>query len=132
MSTLRKIKYQLVTLTVTAASTTVSTSSVTTDRNYKRVKGIALNVSDAAAAEAGIFDKFEINSREIYPQGFETKLVSCGQDVPPNERFDKDVDEVAENSTVNISYTDGNAVGTAFPYSVSIYLLLENPIEENK
>lgn len=129
MSTLRKIKYQLVPLTITAASQSVSTSAVTTDRNYKRVKGIALNVSDAAAAEEGTFDKFEINSREIYPAGFETKLISCGQDVPPNDRYDKEVDEAAENSTVNITYTDGNAVGTAFPYTINVYLLLENPVE---
>ena len=55
------------------------------------------------------------------------KLISSGVDVPPNERFDSEVDEEAANSTVNITYHDQNVAGTVFPYTVNIYLRLENP-----
>jgi hypothetical protein len=127
--TLRNIKYQTIQLLIPAANAVVSTKAVTTDRSYKKVKAIGVNVSDAAAAEKGVFNKFEIGNIEIYPDGFESKRLSCGQNVAPNERYDKEVNETAENSSVSITYTDNNALGTAFPYAVSVYLWLENPID---
>lgn len=123
---LRNIKYQLFNLIVTAANQVVSTKNATTDRSYKRVKGIQVTCTDSKALEKAMFDKFEIDSREIYPEGFEAKLISSGIDVPPNERFDNEVDEEAANSSVNITYRDKNVAGTVFPYTVNIYLRLEN------
>jgi len=128
MSQLRNIKYQKIDLTVAAANDVVSTKGVTTDRSYKKVKGIQITCTDENATKQGIFDKFEINLREIYCDGFEIKLISSGMDVPPNDRFDHDVDEEAANSTVDITYKDMNVAGTAFPYTISVYLRLENPV----
>ncbi|MGQ0829403.1 MAG: hypothetical protein ACT4ON_13525 [Bacteroidota bacterium] len=128
MTLLRNIKYQKIDLTIAAANDVVSTKGVTTDRSYKKVKGIQVTCTDGEAHELGSFDKFEINSREIYCNGYEIKLIFSGIDVAPNERFDKEVDEEAENSTVDITYRDKNVAGTIFPYTVSIYLRLENPV----
>ena len=127
MSQLRNIKYQIINLLVPGANAIVNTQNATTDRSYKKVKGIQMTCTDANAAEQATFDKFEINSREIYPEGFEVKLIASGEDVAPNERFDKEVDEEAANSSINITYRDQNVAGTVFPYKVIIYLRLENP-----
>lgn len=128
MSQLRNIKYQKIKLTVAAANEVVSTKGVTTERSYKKVKGIQATCSDKNAVEQGEFDKFEIASKEIYCKGYEVKLIFSGVDVAPNERFDKDVDEEAENSTVDITYRDMNVAGTVFPYTLIVYLRLENPV----
>lgn len=122
----RNVKYQLIQLTITGAGLTASTNDVTTDKLYKKVKGIQVTVSSAIAIEATSFDKFQINSQEIYPTGFEVKLISCNSGVPPNERFDIDVDEPGAGATVDITVKDNSVAATVYPYTVNVYLRLEN------
>lgn len=130
MSILRKIKYQSFRLNVPAANAKVSTQSdAATVSNYEKVTGVQVSVSNAIAADTGTFDKFEIDSQEIYPPGFGVNVLSCGRDVPPNDRFDKDVEVRASNSPVNITYTDPNTPGIVYPYVVVITLKLSNPTE---
>jgi len=124
MSTLRKLKYQLVSLIITGTGE-FSSNGVVTDRNYKKVVGIQLSCNDATAFDNATLTKFEIDAQEIYPSGFPAKLLASGQDVPPNQRFDKEVDEKADNSTFNITYKDNGH--TAVPYTMDVILWLENP-----
>lgn len=124
----RPIKYQLIQLTIAAASNSASTDGVKTDKLYQRVTGITITASDATGLNNSTLTKFEIDRQEIYPQGFEAKLVSTGQEVNPNDKFDQDINERAEDSQVDITYRDGGAAG-AYPYTVNIYLRLENPCE---
>lgn len=126
MSQKRGIKYQRISLLVSAAGAEVSTQNVDTDKSYKRVRGIQMTSTDATAIDGGTFKKFEIDNKEVYPEGFETKLITCGVDVAPNDRFDRDIDERAEGTKVNITYKDGSVAGTVYPYNVSIYLYLTN------
>jgi len=127
-STLRQIKYQLFKFNVASANQAVSLQSATTDRNYDKVKGIAATVTDGASQSLGTFTKFEINRREMYPLGFEVKMLTTGQYVAINDRFDERVDEEAANSVIDVTYQDNNAPGAVFPYTVTIYALLENPL----
>jgi len=125
---LRNIKYQVIKLVVPAANAIVSTQDVTTDRNYKFVKGIQITTPESVALERSTFDKFEIDSQEIYPTDFDAQLIKSGNEVNPNQRFDLDIDEPAENSTVNITYRDGGTA-TAYPYTAKVILKLTNPIK---
>lgn len=124
MSVQRPIKYQLIQLAVPgiAGSITIQTN---TDKLYKRVTGIHVTSSDANGLTNSTFDKFEIDGQEIYPEGFEAKLINTGQEVNPNEKFDYDINERAEESVVNIGYTDGGSAAGA--YTLNVYLRLENP-----
>lgn len=125
---LRNIKYQVIKLVVPVANAVASTDAVTTDRNYKFVKGIQVTATDLVGLESSTFDKFEIDAQEIYPLDFDAQLIASGSEVNPNQRFDLDIDEPAENSTVNINYRDG---GTAagYPYTVKVILKLTNPLK---
>lgn len=125
----RSTKYQTIALVITGAGLTASTKAFTTDRNYKKVCGIQARTNDLTAMSGLTFDKFEINGQEIYPADFDTQLVSSGTDLNPNERYDKDVDEPAEGSTVNITIKDGSIAAQAYPYTVKIILKLSNPLK---
>ena len=132
MASRRPLKYQLIQLTVAAAGNTVTPAGQpVTDKLYKRVTGITVTASDAAGLTNSTFGKFEIDKQEIYPVGFEAKLVSTGQEVNPNEKFDADINERAQESSVDIEYTDGSAAGVAYPYTVNVYLRLENTEDES-
>lgn len=132
MATRRPIKYQLVTLTITGAGVSVSSSGVKTDKLYQRVTGIHVTASDANGLTNSTFQKFEIDRQEIYPQGFEAKLISTGQEVNPNDKFDHDIDEPANDTQVDITYRDGSAAGVVYPYTVNIYLRHENPCDDKE
>ena len=123
---LRNIKYQVIQLVVNAANDTVVSNGVTTDRNYKTVKGIQITAGDFAAVNSSTIKKFEIDNQEIYPDLFPARIIYSGQEVNPNQRFDLDVEEPAENSTVNITYLDGGTAA-AYPYTASVILKLINP-----
>lgn len=125
-STYRKIKYQIIPLQVTASGQTVTTAGITVDQNYGRVVGIQATCTLTTPFQKSFFKKFEIGSKEIYPNGFEAKMIAGGQDCPVKERFDNDVDEPGAGATVNIEYTDSNAAVFA-AYTVYVYLKLENP-----
>ena len=125
----RSVKYQNMALVVKGAGEIVSSKSFTTDRNYKKVVGILALTADPAAMKALEFEKFEINGQEIYPQGYDAYIISCGDGVAPNDRFDKEIDEPAENSSVNVSIKDGSVAGQGYPYTVKIVLMLKNPVK---
>lgn len=125
----RAIKYQPISFVFTSAGQTVSCSNITTDRNYKKVVGIKARTNDLTAMGGLTIGKFEINGQEIYPSDLDVADLSSSESVSPNERYDKDVDEPAEGSTVNISLTDGSIAGQAFPYKVKVTLKLNNPVK---
>ena len=124
----RPIKYQIIKLTITGAG--LFPISVETDKAYRKVTGLQYSSNDSAALKDAVFNKFEIDSNEIFPEGFEVKLIQSGQEVSSNERFYK-IDEKAEGSSVLGSFKDaGNAA--AYPYNVYIYLKLETRVDDAK
>lgn len=124
----RPIKYQIIKLVITAAGSFPINAE--TDKAYRKVTGVQFNSTDSNALKDAVFSKFEIDSNELFPDGFEVKLIQTGLDLSPNERFYK-VDEKAEGSTVAGSYKDaGNA--SAYPYNAYIYLRLENRVDDAK
>ena len=124
----RPIKYQIIKLTITGAGN--FPISAETDKAYKRVTGLQFNSTDSSALKDAVFGKFEIDSNEIFPDGFEAKLIQTGLEVSPNDRFYK-IDERADGSSVLGNFTDaGNAA--AYPYNVYIYLRLENRMDDGK
>ncbi len=123
----RPIKYQLLKLIITAAGNFPINAEA--DKAYKKVTGIHLSSSDTAALKDSVFTKLEIDSNEIFPEGFEVKMIRTGEEVPPDERF-YTLNERADGSTISGNFKDaGNAV--AYPYNVYIYLRLENPIDND-
>jgi hypothetical protein len=121
----RPIKYQLIKLQITGAGD--FPISAEADKTYGRITGIQITSTDTAALKDAVFKRFEIDSNDIFPEGFETKLLVTGDGVSPNERF-YDLNERADGSTITGTFTDAGNAG-AYPYNARIYFKLENPTE---
>lgn len=70
--------------------------------------------------------KVEINSDEIFPEGYETKLLMSGLNVSPNDRFYSLGGVPPGNFKVKVEYKDTTDARLQFTaYRVSIYLDVE-------
>lgn len=70
--------------------------------------------------------KIEINSEEIFPEGYETKLLMSGLNVSPNDRFYNLGGVPPGNFKVKVEYRDMPDTRLLFtPYRVSLYLDVE-------
>lgn len=70
--------------------------------------------------------KVEINSDEIFPEGYETKLLMSGLNVSPNDRFYNLGGVLPGNFKVKVEYKDTADARLQFTaYRVSIYLDVE-------
>jgi hypothetical protein len=71
-------------------------------------------------------NKVEINSDEIFPEGYETKLLMSGLNVSPNDRFYNLGGVPPGNFKVKVEYKDTPDARLQFAnYRVSIYLDVE-------
>ena len=96
------------------------------DKTIKYVTGVLL----AADRDDLLFyrgtQKIEINKEELFPDGYESKLLMSGINVAPNDRF-YDLGKVeAGNGIVKVTYKDvENFVSRFEPYRVSVYVTCE-------
>lgn len=137
----RRVKYQAMQLpAVAAAGNTVELPGGKTDINYKHVTGFAIGiVGDTTGINQSTLEKFTVDGYEVFPEDYPASGLMSSADVPPDERYfshkDKEgkiVPYRAEGSAVNIKYTDGSFAGVAYPYTVIVWLRLENPKTEEK
>lgn len=70
--------------------------------------------------------KIEINSDEIFPEGYETKLLMSGLNVSPNDRYYNLGGVAPGNFKVKVEYKDTPDARLQFTaYRVSIYMDVE-------
>lgn len=123
-------KYQLIRAKVNNPGETVKFSAET-DKLYQRVQGIYVSLPNDNS-HFGSTLELRIAEQEIFPEGFESKLLATSQHVPPGDRFamfDTDEPIEAKGSHVEGRFTDGGfAAGVTFPYTLNIYLKLKNDI----
>lgn len=121
-------KYQLIKVKVNNAGESVKFSAET-DKLYEKVQGIYVSLPKDES-HFGSTLELRVAEQEIFPEGFETKLLATSQHVSPGERFfNFDNDEVieAKGSYVEGRYTDGGyTTGITFPYILNIYLKLKS------
>lgn len=122
-----KFKYQLIKFTVPSSRAVVNINA-NSDKLYKHITGIFASLPNDNAF-AGSTLQLYVNDTEIYPEGFELKMLTCGNQVPPNERYYQ-AEEEAAGSTIRGRYTDGGlGQGVNYPYTATLYLRLEEKSE---
>jgi hypothetical protein len=127
MDNAKSIKYQIIKVTVPEPGATVNIN-VTSDRMYKRIKGILICFPFYAYFTQRSAMSLSINDKEIFPEEFDAKLIAYGVGVPPNEMFYL-VDEEAAGSTVKAKFRDGgDTMGFPYPYTANLYLRLEDKV----
>jgi len=121
-------KFQIIKIKVDSAGQTVKFSAET-DKLYQRVQGIYVSMPKDTS-HFGSSLELRIAEQEVFPEGFETKLLAANQSSSPNERFamfDKDEVIEAKGSHMEGRFVDGGFDdGSTFPYTMNIYLKLKN------
>ena len=127
-SRLPKHRIQVVNIGAITSGNTFSKNNVALDLNYKKVIGIALNVSNETGLTNSTFTKFTIDGVEVFASGFEAKMIYTTMDQGPDLRFfTKGIDFTALGKLLNLTYVDG---GGGVNYNANLYLLLGSPIDE--
>jgi hypothetical protein len=124
---MRKVKYQLVKVPVSHAGVQVKFSAET-DKLYDRVMGLFIS-TPSYRHHYGSTLEMKIAEEEIFPEGFETKLLASSLSVNPNQRFvrfDEDENLAAKGNLISGRYTDGGLdSGVSYPYTVILYFKLK-------
>jgi hypothetical protein len=117
------IKYQIIKVTVPNEGAMVNIN-VNSDKLYKKITGMTITTPSTVPNLNMSTLSLQVNDKEIFPDDFEIRLLTCDQSVPVNERFYV-LDELADGSTIKGKFRDGNVGGITFPYTVNLYLKLE-------
>lgn len=110
---------------VTAANA-IHSKTFELDKTVEKVHGLLFSSDRDDLMYYRGSGKVEINSDEIFPEGYETKLLMSGLNVSPNERYYNLGGVLPGNFKVKIEYKDTADARLQFaPYRVSIYLDVE-------
>jgi len=96
------------------------------DKNVEKVHGIlfASDRDDLMYYRGAA--KVELNNDEIFPEGYESKLLMSGLNVSPNDRYYNTGGLMPGNFKLKVDYKDTNDARLAFAaYRVSVYLDVE-------
>lgn len=96
------------------------------DKNVTRVTGILLTSDREDLLYHRGSQKIEINSEEIVPEKYESKLLLSGLNISPNERFYRISNTATGNRLLKVEYVDADEGRSTFAqYRVSIYIECE-------
>jgi len=134
MSHRSKIIKEWVDVQITEAGQKVE-ESFEVDKHAAAIIGIAITSTNDDALYYRGSQRITMNEIEIYPEGYESKMLMQGINVPVNERIIGLGEEIAPgNRKVKIEYKDTNPTGgdeILRPYRVRLYVYsrIDNPQE---
>lgn len=92
------------------------------DKNANELLGIALTSDRDDLLFYRGSQKIQLNDRELFPEGFESKLLMSGLNVAPDERMITVGSIPTGNGVLDVWYTDvDHDLGVFVPYRVSVY-----------
>lgn len=124
MSHRLKIIKEWVDVNVTAANQ-IFKESFDVDKHVSKIIGIAFSTNNDSMPYYRGSQKISINEKEIYPEGYESKILQHGFNVPVNERMITFNGEELDpgNRRVEIEYKDEDHPIVPFtPYRVRLYV----------
>lgn len=96
------------------------------DKNVTAVHGLLITADKDDLLYYRGTQKIEINKQEIFPEGYESKLLMSGINVSPNERFYNLGGLSPGNGKVTVDFKDNNSIRADFDvYRVSLYLVCQ-------
>ena len=112
-------------LQVDVANATI-TKTFELDKTIVFVKGVAITSDKDDLLFYRGAQKIEINKEEIFPEGYESKLLMTGINVNPNQRFYEVGKLPPGNGKVVVNFKDSDDGRSVFtPYRVTLYLTCE-------
>lgn len=123
-SRFENVELEMIQINVAAGATQYKASHITSF-THKRLVGIALSITDEAVIE-GTTMSVAIDSKEVFPEGTEAKLLFASTAVAPNEKFYTYIDHEINQTRVDVSFTSNAFVAA---YNATFYLMCQ---KENK
>ncbi|HVI45236.1 MAG TPA: hypothetical protein VM802_10210 [Chitinophaga sp.] len=122
MTTLVKKRFDI---QVSSAGQAV-TQTFQLDKNITSIKGILLSADKEDLLYYRGSQRIEVSKNELFPDGYESKLLMSGINLSPHLRFYETGSLPVGNGIVKIDYRDNGDGRTTFePYRVSLYLNCE-------
>lgn len=110
---------------VTEAGKTVS-QSFELDKNIPTIKGLLLTSNRDDLLYYRGSQRIEVNKQEVFPEGYESKLLMTGINVSPNVRYYETGNLSTGNRLIKLEYKDNNDSRAPFEaYRVSLYVSCE-------
>jgi hypothetical protein len=96
------------------------------DKNITAVQGLLLTADKDDLLYHRGSQKIQVNNQEVFPEGYESKLLMSGINVSPNERFYNLGGLQPGNGKVAVDFKDNNSARVDFEaYRLSIYLICQ-------
>ncbi len=118
---MHETKYQIIKIPISAAGESIKFSA-DMDKMYKRITGLFASLPEDKAVP-GTTLELKISDKEIFPEEYEIKMVTTGQNVSPNSRFFGLMEEALGNHIEGRLTDSGKA--DSYPYVAKLYLRLE-------
>jgi hypothetical protein len=107
---------------IVSANTTVA-DTFELDKTIVRVNGVLVTSDKDDVLYYRGSQKIEINKQEYFPDGYESKLLMSGLNVPLNQRYYNLGGVAPGNGRITLTYKDSDDGRSEFiPYRVSLYL----------
>lgn len=120
---LPNVEYEKIEISVDSSGKEIEFSHIT-EIDHNCIIGIAQVFSNIEALPNSTL-RLEIDSQEVFPKGFESKMIFAGDDVPPDDRFIRTVNRDVKQDRITGKFTDGGALeGSFVPYTANIYLMV--------
>lgn len=118
-----KVLKQLFSINVSTSGETVK-GSFEVDKNAARITGIEISSDRDDLMYYRGSQVIKINDEEFFPEGFESKKLMCGLNIPPHLRFYRLGSVDPGNRKIEIIYTDTDIPSLAGfePYKVILYV----------
>lgn len=118
-----KIIKEWVEVSITSANQHIK-DKIEVDKHAAAIIGIALTSNLDEMLYYRGSQRIVISEKEIYPEGYESKMLMQGINVAVNDRLIKLGEEIAPgNRVVELDYTDTNHASALFtPYKVRLYV----------
>ena len=96
------------------------------DKTTKHITGIVITSDREDLLFYRGTQKIEINGKEHFPEGYETKLLMTSLNIPQDFRYYNMKNTEPGNGIITFSYTDNKHTQLGFmPYRVSLYVECE-------
>lgn len=118
-----KVLKELFTIQIGSSGETVK-GSFEVDKNSHRITGIEISSSRDDLLYYRGSQIVKINDEEFFPEGFESKKLMCGLNIPPHMRFYRLGSIDPGNRKVELIFTDTDnpTVAPFEPYTVILYV----------
>jgi hypothetical protein len=101
-----------------------------TEKNYSHIRGIFVALPDTRLVPGSSLG-FKVGGMEVFEENHDVRLISCGLEVAPNDKFFRFEEKLEANgSAIELRFSDSELIEDAsYPYEAKVFLWLSNERE---